>query len=86
MSTAIPLIPEMKVGLVVVTPTIIKNITTNKKYVVQRLEEGHIIIYNDLGELCTYSAYEFIEADLYYTMCLFSTVINIFKLGNKAYK
>lgn len=86
MADKIPTIPEMEVGLVVVTPTNYKNITANKKYVVHKLGEGEIFLKNDIGEILPYSSYQFIEADLYFTMCLFSTMIRIFQLGNKAYK
>lgn len=83
---SVPLIPEMKVGLIVVTPSPIINITKNKKYVVEKIGNGMIVIRNDNGELASYNAYEFIEVDLYFTMCLFATVITLFKLGNKAFK
>ena len=76
----------MKVGLVVITPADIENITVNRKYIVEALDYDHILLRNDIGELKLYSAYKFIEADLYFSMCLFSTLINLFKLGSKAYK
>jgi len=86
MSGSITLIPDIDVGVIVVTPSKIKNITINKKYVVQKVGDREIFIVNDIGELHSYNAYRFMEADLYFTMCLFSTLIMVFKLGEKAYK
>jgi len=85
MST-VPIIPVMEVGLVVVTPATIKDITVNKKYIVQQVECDFIILRNDTGAKIPYKAHQFMEADLYYTMCLFSSMITIFRLGSKAYK
>lgn len=82
----LPQIPKLTIGMVVVTPVPIRNITRNKVYVVEEIEEGFIIIRNDKGKLASFSAYQFIEADLYFTMCLFSTMITMYRLGNKAYK
>ena len=83
MYNSIPLIPNMKVGLVVVTPNKYENITANKKYVVEGISEGGIQIRNDVGILESYYAYRFIEADLYFTTGLFSTVIKLFKLKHR---
>lgn len=81
-----PQIPKIRPGMLVVTPIKIKGITANRKYVVEEVDEGFLVIRNDKGELSCHSAYQFIEADLYFTMCLFSTLITMYKLGNKAYK
>lgn len=86
MSNVIPVIPEMEIGLVVVTPVSREDITANKKYVVEKIGEGVIFIKNDFNCIVPHSSYQFIEADVYFTMCLFSTMITIFKLGSKAYK
>lgn len=86
MSNPIPVIPEMEVGLVVVTPVNHRGVTANRVYIVEKIGEGIIFIKNDFNQVAAYSTYQFIEADVYFTMCLFSTMINIFKLGSKAYK
>ena len=82
----IPTIPDMEVGLVIITPVRYRNITTNKPYVVEKTGNGTIFIRNDVGELTEYNSYQFMEADLYFTISLFSTTIKIFRLGDKAYK
>lgn len=81
-----PVIPEMKVGLVVVTPTRLQHITPDRKYVIEKVDKNIIYITNDDDELTAYHSYQFMEADLYYTMCFFSTLITLYKLGAKAYK
>ena len=86
MPNSISTIPEMEVGLIVITPIDCIDITANRKYVVEKMGEGVIYIKNNSGIIAPYSAYQFMEADLYITICLFTTMINIFKLGNKAYK
>ncbi len=79
-------VPKMEVGLIVVTPLNKKDLSSDKKYVVEKIEKDTIFIVNDLGELKSYSAYKFMEADLYYTICLFSTMITVYNLGSKSYK
>lgn len=79
-------VPKLTPGMVVVTPALLKDITPNKKYIVEELQEGFVIVRNDRGKLASFSAYQFIAADLYFTMCLFSTLITLYRLGNKAYK
>ena len=75
----IPKIPKMKPGLIVISPTDQVNITANKKYVVEGLLEDEVIIRNDEGRVGAYSAYRFIEVDLYFTMCLFGIFTTLFK-------
>lgn len=79
-------IPKLEPGMVVVTPVKLRHITPNRKYVVEEIEEGFVVVRNDIGKLASFTAYQFIEADLYFTMCLFSSMITIYNLGNKAYK
>lgn len=79
-------IPKLRTGMVVVAPVALVNITANRKYIVHSINEGNLLIRNDKGEIVSYSTYQFIEADLYFTMCMFATMINIYNLGSKAYK
>lgn len=79
-------IPEIEIGLLVVTPVYHEGITANRKYVVEKVVDGMVYVRNDLGNIEPYTLYSFMEADLYFTMSLFSSMISIFKLGNKAYK
>ena len=83
MSNITPIIPKMKVGLVVVTPATVSNITRNKKYVIHKVRGKQIYITNDLGDMKPYDAFQFMEADLYFTMCLFSTMISLYSLYKK---
>lgn len=86
MKNTVPQIPVMEVGLVVVTPAVIKDITVNKKYIIEKIEDDLIILKNDAGQSMAYKSFQFMEADLYFTMCLFSSMITMFKLGSRAYK
>jgi len=74
-----PGIPKMKIGLAVVSPTDQVNITANSVYVVEKLIEDRIVVRNNIGVSKSYSAYRFIEADLYFTICLYGTFNNILK-------
>ena len=79
-------IQKIEMGLLVVTPSYHEGITANRIYVVEKVVENKVFIRNDFGEVKPYALYSFMEADLYFTMSLFSSLISIFRLGNKAYK
>jgi len=86
MSSAAKKLGKLKTGVVVVTPVALRNITPNKKYIVQSISEGYILLINDKGDAASYSAYQFIEADLYFTMCLFYSLLTIFNIRSKIYE
>jgi len=80
-------VPELKTGTIVVTPTTaLTGITKHKKYVVENITEDHIYLRNDYGEIRPFLAYQFMEADVYFTVCLFSTMITIFEINSKIFK
>ena len=79
-------IPKIGIGLIVVTPVNHDGITANRKYIVEKVDNSLVFIRNDNDEVKSYTLYSFMEADLYFTMSLFSTMISMYKLGNKAYK
>lgn len=79
-------IPKIEVGLIVVSPGYHEGITPNRKYIVEKVVDSKVFVRNDFNEVKSYTLYSFMEADLYFTISLFSSLISIFKLGNKAYK
>lgn len=69
--------------MVVVTPyEIIPNITANKKYVIEDIRGNMIKIRNDFGELSWQMGIEFIEADVYFSICLLQTFNRILNLSS----
>ncbi len=74
-------LPILKPGMVVVTPsTDLSNLTEDKKYIIEDTEEGWIMITDDTGEFKYYRSHFFIEADVYYNMILFLTLIRLLNI------
>jgi hypothetical protein len=77
------ILPGLEVHMVVVTPyEIIPNITANKKYVIEDIRGNMIKIRNDFGELSWQMGIEFIEADVYFSICLLQTFNRILNLSS----
>ena len=77
-------LPELDVNMVVTTPyTTLEDITPNKKYIIYRMERDLIWIRNDIDEIVAYKAIHFIEADVFFALCLYMTVMRTLGLTNK---
>jgi len=81
------MLPGLEVHMVVITPyQLIPHITANKKYVIEDIRGNMIKIRNDIEELTWHVGIEFIEADVYFTICLLQTFNRILNLsGNPLY-
>lgn len=78
-------IPEMRVGMVVITPTTMAPyLTEDKKYVILALHgEDWISIQDDTGEEHIYQSHLFIEANVYYTMIVWLAMMRLFDISPK---
>ena len=77
-------IPELQIGMLVVTPSDnIPNITQDRRYVVEYISGEYIQVRNNIDEVKEYKAHLFIEADVYYTVLLWLTVIRLFDIDPK---
>lgn len=77
-------LPELQMNMVVTTPyTTLPNITPNKKYIITQMERDLIWLRNDCGEVRPYKAINFIEADVFFALCLYMTFVRILDLSNK---
>jgi hypothetical protein len=77
-------LPELQMNMVVTTPYhTLPNITPNKKYVISRMERDIIWLRNDFGEITPYKAINFIEADVFFALCLYMTFMKLLNLSNK---
>lgn len=78
-------IPDLTVGMVVITPnTMTPYLTEDKRYVVLAiLQDDMISIQDDTGEERAYHSHLFIEADVYYSMIIWLSIMRIFELSPK---
>lgn len=77
-------LPDLQVSMVVTTPyTTLPGITPNKKYVIVDIDRDEILLMNDLGRVRTYQAINFIEADVFFALCLYVTFVRMLGLTNK---
>lgn len=77
-------LPELEVNMIVTTPyTTLLNITPNKRYVIERLEQDLCWVRDDQDKITSYKAINFIEADVYYALNLYITLMRILNLTNK---
>ena len=77
-------LPELQANMVVTTPySTLSNITPNKKYIISRLERDIIWLRNDHGDIEPYKAIHFIEADVFFALCLYMTFMRILGLSDK---
>lgn len=72
-------IPNLARGMVVVTPYQDQtSITPNKTYIIEGVYHEFLLIKNDLGVTHPYESIMFIEADVYFTMLMFLTLMRAF--------
>jgi hypothetical protein len=77
-------LPDFKVGMIVVCPSSsIPHITEDKKYVIVDVENDWIMIQDDTDDTRYYQAHLFIEADVYYTMLMWLTLMRLFGIEPK---
>jgi hypothetical protein len=78
-------IPELSVGMVVITPTtLMPYLTEDKKYVVLAMDsDDWILIQDDTGETRHYQSHLFIEANVYYSMVLWLSLMRMFDISPK---
>lgn len=78
------LLPELQVNMIVVTSyNTLPNITPNKKYIIENIEQDLILIRNDHNKITYYKAINFIEADVYFSLCLYYTFMKLLNLASK---
>jgi hypothetical protein len=76
-------LPNLEVHMVVVTPyRTIENITPNKKYIITRIDYDTIHLVNDIGVSCKYKGIYFLEAEIYFSLCLYMTFVRILEISN----
>jgi hypothetical protein len=78
-------IPELSVGMVVITPTtLVPYLTEDKKYVVLSIDgDEWIQIQDDTGMTRHYQSHLFIEANVYYSMVLWLSLMRMFDISPK---
>ena len=77
-------IQDIKAGMIVVTPSSnLPNLTEDRKYVVLDVEGDWIQIQDDSGDIRYYQSFLFIEADVYYAMILYLSMLRIFDIDPK---
>lgn len=70
--------------MVVTTPyDTLPNITPNSKYIIIKIEQDIVWVRNDYGEVYPYKGMNFIEADVYFSLCLYVTFMRLLDLSNK---
>ena len=75
-------LPEFAVGMIVVTPSSqITHLTEDRKYVIEDIDGDWLSITDDTGDSRFYQSHIFIEADVYYNMLLFLTMIRLFDIN-----
>jgi len=78
------LLNSFEVGMLVITASNnIKDITQERLYIIEKISSSFIYLTNDLGQSTKYRNHLFIEADLYYTTCLWLTLIKLFDIAPK---
>jgi hypothetical protein len=77
-------LPELQMNMIVTTPySTLPNITPNKKYIISRLERDILWVKNDYGDIMPYKAIHFIEADVFFALCLYMTFMRMLNLTDK---
>jgi hypothetical protein len=78
-------IPDLAVGMVVITPnTVTPHLTEDKRYVILSLDgDDWITIQDDLGEERSFQSHLFIEADVYYSMIMWLSIMRLFDMSPK---
>ena len=77
-------LPDLEMNMVVTTPySSLPNITPNKKYIITKVERDTIWLRNDCNENKPYKAINFIEADVFFALCLYMTFVRMLNLSNK---
>lgn len=78
------ILPEFTNGMIVVTPsTLVPHLTEDKKYVIQDVEGDWIMIRDDTEETRYYQSHLFIEANVYYNMIMWLTMMRLFNIDPK---
>jgi hypothetical protein len=71
-------LPEMKIGMVVITPCVnAPNLSEDKGYTILDIDGDWIRIMDDTGESRYYQSHLFIEADVYYSLLMWLTTCRI---------
>ena len=77
-------LPDFSPGMIVVTPTSnIPFLTEDKKYIVLDVEGDWLMIEDDSEDTRYYQSHLFIEADVYYNMILWLTLMRLFEISHK---
>lgn len=78
-------IPDLKVGMVVITPATIKPyLTEDKRYVILSVIQDDLVsIQDDTGEERIHQAHLFIEANVYYSTIMWLVIIRLFDIHPK---
>ena len=74
--------PKLTAGMVVVTPTtFIYLLTPDKKYIIEDVKDKWVQIIDDSNTKRYYRSHLFIEADVYYNMILYLSLIHLFNIS-----
>lgn len=77
-------LPQLEVGMTVITPASnIPHLTEDKKYIIQAVEPDWIFIEDDTGEKHHYHSHLFIEANVYYNMIMWLSMMRLFEIDPK---
>lgn len=78
-------IPELSVGMVVITPTtLMPYLTEDKKYVILAIDgDDWVQIQDDTETIRHYQSHLFIEANVYYSMVLWLSLMRMFDISPK---
>lgn len=80
-------LPTFKIGMLVVTPcSDIFHLTEDKKYVILDVQDDWLQITDDQNDTRYYRSNFFIEADVYYNMILYLTMIRLFEISHNHLK
>ena len=78
------ILPQFQVGMIVVSPAEnVPHITKDKYYVILDVEPDWIQIQDDTDEIRYYQSHLFIEADVYYNMCMWISLMRLFDIDVK---
>lgn len=76
-------IPQISRNMIVASPhKNLPHITSNKRYVVTKVEEEYVWVRNDYGDITPYKAIHFIEADVLFALSLYITFMNLLNLSS----
>lgn len=78
------ILPDFQVGMIVVTPSSnIPHLTEDKKYIVLDVESDWIQIKDDSEDIRYYQSHLFIEANVYYNMILWLSLMRLYNIDPK---